>query len=614
MSEELHPYNDFFKKKLENHESEVPNDLFESLMRKRTQEQPSDASYNDFFQNKLGTYESSVPNDLFDSLIRQREGSDEQPSDAPLRERITEHSTAVPDHIFNSVIAERERRRRALIWRFAAASLLFLSAYLWFLNRNTTSINLDSKSENPVDISNEKTQATQNIKDNADAATASAQGNRAVNNSANTEGVQSAQNSIFDNQSPRTEGDVFRNKNKNLITNNLVIAHEKQSKNNTVSTTALTNLTPVDHFDSKTADAQNTVSNSANYLTNSSATQQTIIPTFSNVSNSTTAAVSEPNNLIVESGALEAQNSSAFNAQLSSSDSKTLTLGIQNLNPSFDNLSIFKVKNIALPNRELKNPCADPGNGCPTFGKKRNRGGGEKSIFIDVYGAPEYAFRRLSENLPEKTKYLQARDTIESPWYAFSAGVRASLVFESGLALRTGVIYAQTNETAVFDSLGIGKKITTETYVPRTGGGQDTIRKTEITSGIFRTMLYNRYRSIDIPLQIGFEFPVNDYWSFSVNGGANFNISAWRKADILGENNARQDVSSGFGASNPVFRNSLGLSISGSVAAYRQLTGNLQLVIEPSVRHYLQPITRSDYALKQAYTNAGLIVGLRLRL
>ena len=592
MSEELHPYNDFFKKKLENHESEVPNDLFESLMRKRTQEQPSDASYNDFFQHKLGTYESSVPNDLFDSLIRHREGSDELPSDAPLRERITEHSTAVPDHIFNSVIAERERRRRALIWRFTAASLLFLSAYLWFLNRNTTPINLDSKSENPVDISNEKTQAAQNIKDNADAATASTQGNRSVNNSANTEGVQSAQNSILNIQSSRTEGVQL---NQNAISNAI-----PQS--------------PTTNNKSPIPNNQNTVSNSANYLTNSSATQQTIIPTFSNVSNSTTAAVSEPNNLIVESGALEAQNSSAFNAQLSSSDSKTLTLGIQNLNPSFDNLSIFKIKNIALPNRDMKNPCADPGNGCPTFGKKRNRGGGEKSIFIDVYGAPEYAFRRLSENLPEKTKYLQARDTIESPWYAFSAGVRASLVFESGLALRTGVIYAQTNETAVFDSLGIGKKITTETYVPRTGGGQDTIRKTEITSGIFRTTLYNRYRSIDIPLQIGFEFPVNDYWSFSINGGANFNISAWRKADILGENNARQDVSSGFGASNPVFRNSLGLSISGSVAAYRQLTGNLQLVIEPSVRHYLQPITRSDYALKQAYTNAGLIVGLRLRL
>jgi hypothetical protein len=56
------------------------------------------------------------------------------------------------------------------------------------------------------------------------------------------------------------------------------------------------------------------------------------------------------------------------------------------------------------------------------------------------------------------------------------------------------------------------------------------------------------------------------------------------------------------------------MSIMGSVAAYRQLTDGLQLVIEPSIRYGLQPITRVDYALKQQYSTAGLIVGLRLKL
>jgi hypothetical protein len=44
------------------------------------------------------------------------------------------------------------------------------------------------------------------------------------------------------------------------------------------------------------------------------------------------------------------------------------------------------------------------------------------------------------------------------------------------------------------------------------------------------------------------------------------------------------------------------------------LTRGLQLVIEPSIRYGLQPITRADYALKQQYSTVGLIVGLRLKL
>ncbi len=539
MNKDKHPYNDFFQKKLDNHESSVPDDLFNRLM----------TDYS--MRKKLNNHDAPVNKDIFNQLMRNREGSDEQPSDAPLRERLVAHNSVVSTPTFEGIIIERERRRRSLFMRFGAAVLLLFMTYLMFLNRDFIFNNDKIKTEKAIDL-NENL-----VQDNNELNQSKEDNSLTLNNKQlkNTEGG----NSEF----------KLKDKQEKIIENN----------------------------------ALNTVSNSANIITEHNAPQHLIIPTTT--TNAVNDSVLASRDKGVGGKELKTDNGLDLNSSLSTPDAPDL---------AFDNLSILKVKTIALPTKTLENPCAGPGDGCPTFGKKRQHGEGGRAVYIDIYGAPEYAFRRLYENLPENASYLHARDTVEKPWYAFSAGTRISLVFDNGWTLRTGFVYAQTNEKAVFDSLGIGKKMITETYVPRPGGGQDTIRKTEITSGIFRKTYYNRYRSIDIPLQLGFEFPLNDYWSFSVNAGANFNIASWLKADILNEKGMQQNVSTGFRKPNAVFNNTLGISIFGSVAAYRQLTGNLQLVIEPSFRHYLQPITRRDYALKQAYTSGGLILGLRYRL
>jgi hypothetical protein len=170
------------------------------------------------------------------------------------------------------------------------------------------------------------------------------------------------------------------------------------------------------------------------------------------------------------------------------------------------------------------------------------------------------------------------------------------------------------NERVQFDSFGIGS-IKTTYDVRIVNGKPDTVSiTTVITDGIFRKTRYNRYRSIDIPIQIGYHKPLKNGWTLGFNGGANVNITAWQKADIFDKNLQKQTVSSEINDPNPVFRTQLGVSLIGSIAVYRQLTNRLELMIEPSVRYGLQPITRSDYALKQYYSTVGLIVGLRMQL
>ncbi len=620
MNKDKHPYDDFFQKKLDNHESSVPDDLFNRLMTDRS------------MREKLNKHDSPVNDGIFNQLMRNREGSDELPSDAPLRERLVAHDTDVTKPTFDEIIIEREWRRRALVWRSGAAILLFFIAYLMFLNRDFIFNNDKTKTENAINFNQNSSQADNDFNQNKEDKSLALKEDKLIvenknkiienfkikNNKdkitknvdkiiSNNDKVVKNKTKLFNNNNNNNKSigvkkdKSFKNDDKIAVSNNNSTTNNNNSKN------IEGGISKFKQIDNQGKDVNNntlnTGSNSANIITEHAALQQIIIPTTPTNADNSSVLVSGDKG--VEDKDLKTDNRLGFSALSSTPDAPNL---------AFDNLSILKVKNIAVPTKTLENPCAGPGDGCPTFGKKRLRGEGGRAVLIDIYGAPEYAFRRLSENLPENASYLRARDSVEKAWYAFSMGARVSLVFSNGLALRTGFVYAQTNERAVFDSLGIGSKTVKETYVPRTGGGQDTIRTTSITSGIFRSTFYNRYRSIDIPLQLGFEFSLNDYWSFSVNGGANFNVSAWRKADILADKGTRQAVSSGFGESNPVFNNTLGISIFGSVAAYRQLTGNLQLVIEPSFRHYLQPITRSDYGLKQAYTNGGLILGLRYRL
>ncbi len=596
MSKDKHNYDDFLREKLDNHASSVPDNLFERLMSDRA------------VRGQLDNFESPAPESLFDALIRNREGSDETPSDAPIRERLLDHESAVSKHTFNAIIDERERRRRALIWRSAAVAALLLLAYFMVIKEESLIDNQKEKTINNKQIEIKNKESVVINKENDESS---------VKNT-----LSGDKNAVY------TEGGIF---NENTNTKKANSEWKNSALNNTsVSKAALTNPTTNLLAAQKTAHSKDAVSNSTNYSKALPASKQTIIPTTifsalneaavleSNVDNRQDAISNGQDAMGKMQDAISNRQdaiSKMQNAQLETQSPKFETSNTVN-RPVFDfeNLSIFKVKNIAIPVQDLKNPCAGPGDGCPTFGKrKRQRRRDEDAFYVDVYGAPEYAFRRLSQNLPESVMYLNARDSVEKSWYALSAGVRASYVLGNGLAIRAGLVYAQTNEIAVFDSTGIGKKVITETYPPRSGGGQDTVRKIETTSGIFRSTRHNRYRSIDIPVQLGFEFPMSDYWSFSVNGGVNVNLSASYKVGLLNTQLTRDSFNSRFGAENPVFRKTLGLSLFGSVAAYRQLSGNLQLVIEPSVRHYFKPITRNDYALKQSYTNAGLILGLRYR-
>ena len=618
--------------------------------------------FDKHFRQRLTDAESAVPDDLFDRLQARRGAA--MPSDTPLRERMSAHETPVADGIFDAILVERDRqkRRRIVLWRSVtavAAALLLLFVAIEFKNKNTvesdtsTELNGVNSVKNEVNNNELNTQkAVDNSVNNSELKGVktvdnndnpiSLNNNKDVKNSENKNKLKIQNSKLNTPNSELNKSNLELNKVDNSINNNVekqqIIINKNANSNRKLFKTQSNNTIASvfsDKLDNKKGKL-NSFNNAKNGLNTEGSKNEFKIKNLrlkdvnADVNNINSNAEfmsdsvinlelnnnnSELNNNKTVGNSLntEGPNSELINKNNALKTDLNNRLSSPNFStPTLNLLDILRVKTVALPTEKRKNPCSDPGNGCPNFigGRRMN----QTHYYLDAFVAPEYMMRSFKTNLPESEKLLAARDSMEKTQYAVSSGIRGSVVFGNGLSLRTGLVFTQMNERAQFDSLGIGN-IQTTYNVRIVNGKPDTVSiTTVITDGIFRKTRYNHYRSLDIPLQIGYQKRMKNGWAFGVNGGVNFNITAWQKADIVGTNLEKQTVSSDFNETNPVFRTQLGINLIGSVAAYRQLTGRLDLMIEPSVRYGLQPITRSDYALKQQYSTAGLIVGLRLRL
>ena len=578
--------------------------------------------FDKLFRQRLTDLESSVPDDLFDRLQARRGAA--LPSDAPLRERVSAHETPVSNVIFDAVLAERERRkrRRVIFWRSmtaVAAALLLLFVAIEFKHKKTISVDKSAKLNSVNSAKNEANKGLSNTHKIVDYGVDYAQlkTQKTIDNNVNAVDLNNDK-TIKNNENTEGSKNELKIQNSKLNAPNSELSVSNFELNN--STKPINNNTKKQQIiinkKARLNENKNAISNQKNAKIQSNNLIAVSVSNKLSNENVELKSVKKDKNSDNTEGAdskLEIENKD-WNTH--KSELKTVLenrLSSPNFpTPTLDFLHILSTKTVALPTENRKNPCNDPGNGCPTFiGKRRMN---HINYYVDAFAAPEYMMRRFKTNLPENEKLLAARDSSEKVQYAVSAGVRGSVVFGNGISLRAGLVFNQMNERVQFDSFGIGG-IKTTYDVRIVNGKPDTVSiTTVITDGIFRKTRYNHYRSIDIPLQIGCQMRMKNGWTLGFNGGANFNITAWQKADILGANLQKQTVSSGINEANPVFRNQLGISIIGSVAAYRQLTNGLELMIEPSVRYGLQPITRSDYALKQQYSTAGLIIGLRLRL
>jgi hypothetical protein len=253
-------------------------------------------------------------------------------------------------------------------------------------------------------------------------------------------------------------------------------------------------------------------------------------------------------------------------------------------------------KTVAALNKRRTANVKEPG--CPTI--EENAAGNK--TYIEVYGGPDMAFRSMSDT--GNSVYLQKRKESTKFSSAFSAGIRYTKVFNNGVSIRTGINYSQINEKFTYNQGNIVQVV----YIINATG--DTIGSYTTTGSRYKTT-YNKFRTLDIPVVLGYEIG-NGNFHTNINAGVIINAYSWQKGEVLDRNLQPVDITTGKSSSPYQFKTNIGVGFIGSVSLYYKMNEKLHLMAEPYFRYNLAPASKEIITFKQKYNTAGLRLGLRL--
>ncbi|MEP7237492.1 MAG: hypothetical protein ABI685_06500 [Ferruginibacter sp.] len=238
--------------------------------------------------------------------------------------------------------------------------------------------------------------------------------------------------------------------------------------------------------------------------------------------------------------------------------------------------------------------------GCPSI--EKDAAGNKK--YFEFYAGPDYGLRSLHDTA--NSTYLQQRKQSAQFKSGFSAGLRYTRVFRNSMSVRAGVNYSQINEKFTFNQ----GNIVQVTYIINANG--DTVGSYTTTGSRHKTTI-NRYRSIDIPVVVGYELG-NGKLHANINAGAIVNIYSWQQGDVLDQSGNPVSITTGKGSSPYQFKTNAGVGFIGAVSVYYKLTDRLHIMAEPYFRYNFSPMNKETITLKQKYQTAGLRLGIRLDL
>jgi Outer membrane protein beta-barrel domain len=245
---------------------------------------------------------------------------------------------------------------------------------------------------------------------------------------------------------------------------------------------------------------------------------------------------------------------------------------------------------------------------CPTDRKVRN-----PDWDLEVYASPDYAFKSVTNNSANQ-QFLDRKDSSESSQISYSAGFRIVKPLNDHFSIKTGLHYSQINEKFTYrteNEVRTTTVVTVRTIIRAPG---DTVIVNDTSTlqqiGFKNNTIQNRYRSIDIPVLIGYQFG-NDDLRIGINAGLLVNLTSWYQGVILDSTLAPLTISKD---NNPIYKTNLGLGLYAGISVSKRLNYNTHLFVEPYMRYNLSNMTNSRAIYNQRFTIGGLSIGLRFNL
>jgi hypothetical protein len=235
-----------------------------------------------------------------------------------------------------------------------------------------------------------------------------------------------------------------------------------------------------------------------------------------------------------------------------------------------------------------------------------------KDWYVDTYISPDYSLKTIS-NISATPQYLRQKDSSESMQVGFSAGVRLVKPLNDHVQLTTGLQYSQINQRYTYRSeneIKITTVITTRTII-RSPGDTVTFRDTSQvqTIGYKNNVVKNRFRSIDVPVLLGYQFGRGSV-KVGINAGVILNVSSWAEGAVLDTSMAVVTLQK----DNNVYKKKLGLSMYTGVQISKELNDDMTLFVEPYYRHSFHNMTTDNQPYQQKFGTAGVMMGVRWSL
>lgn len=236
---------------------------------------------------------------------------------------------------------------------------------------------------------------------------------------------------------------------------------------------------------------------------------------------------------------------------------------------------------------------------------------------LDLYYSNDYnnrSFTATNDNLGLR----DIRLSTEKPVYSFSAGVRLGYNLGYRWNIHTGLNYSQINEKFQYTDPESNKVriVITKDYVYDNGVVIDSIIRQEevIVPGTTQNIVYNKIKSVDLPILLRFTIMANQNLSLSAMSGVYLNISSSERGMIISHDTAKPiDLADYAAEGYKVYKDQFGVSVYAGLSVAYHIDSNLDFLIEPHARIQTASITSDAYPLNQKYNSFGLSAGLRYK-
>jgi hypothetical protein len=228
------------------------------------------------------------------------------------------------------------------------------------------------------------------------------------------------------------------------------------------------------------------------------------------------------------------------------------------------------------------------------------------NVALEVYLSPDIPISNTSSS---NTAYLQRKDSTSKMELSYTAGLKLSALFGDHIVAKIGFQYSQINEKFNYANKNAVRTIPVviERSLPDATGTMQTVLDTSnfLQAGTQYKLTYNHYKSIDVPILMGYETG-SDRFKAAINAGMILNIKTSYNGDILGTSLNPVDI-----GSNNVYKSNTGVSLYLGLSFATRLNNNFDLFTEPYIRYRLNNMTGTYQSFRQKINIGGLSFGLR---